>query len=91
METERFIHVVAFNVPYPPNYGGIIDIYYKLEALRKEGLKIILHTYLYDRTRATELDDICHKVFYYRRHSGIVYMLKKLPYIVVVIDELAVF
>lgn len=82
METERFIHVVAFNVPYPPNYGGIIDIYYKLKALQDEGLRIILHTFVYDRPEAPELDKLCHKVFYYQRHSGLKYMTKRLPYIV---------
>jgi hypothetical protein len=45
MDPQNFLHVVAFNVPYPPDYGGIIDIYYKLKALSADGTRIILHAF----------------------------------------------
>ena len=79
----KYLHVVAFNVPYPPDYGGIIDIYYKLKAISNEGVRIILHAFLYERDPATELENICHKVHYYKRKSGIRHFFDKLPYIVV--------
>ena len=79
----KYLHVVAFNVPYPPDYGGIIDIYYKLKAISNEGVKIILHAFLYEREPVTELENICHNVHYYKRKSGIRYFFDKLPYIVV--------
>jgi hypothetical protein len=82
MEEGKFIHLVAFNVPYPPNYGGIIDIYYKLKALHEEGFKIILHTFLYERPEAPELKALCHEVHYYKRGRGIGFFFSKLPYIV---------
>ena len=37
------INIVSFNVPYPPNYGGIIDVYYKIKALREIGCEVVLH------------------------------------------------
>jgi hypothetical protein len=79
----KYLHVVAFNVPYPPDYGGIIDIYYKLKAISKEGVRIILHAFLYEREPATELEETCYQVHYYKRKSGISYFFNKLPYIVI--------
>lgn len=79
----KYLHVVAFNVPYPPDYGGIIDIYYKLKAISKEGVRIILHAFLYEREPAPALEELCFKVHYYKRKSGIRYFFNKLPYIVV--------
>ena len=43
------IHVVAFDVPYPADYGGVIDIYHKVEALHHQGIEVILHMYQYGR------------------------------------------
>ncbi|MCF8226181.1 MAG: glycosyltransferase family 1 protein [Bacteroidales bacterium] len=83
MKDQKHLHVVAFNVPYPPNYGGVIDIYYKLKALREEGIRIILHCFVYDRPENDKLDEVCEKVFYYRRKRGIFQLLRPIPYIVV--------
>ena len=30
---EKHLHIVAFNVPLPANYGGVIDVFYRLKAL----------------------------------------------------------
>lgn len=83
MDAQKYLHVVAFNVPYPPDYGGIIDIYYKLKALSKDGTRIILHAFLYERPEAPELEQICHEVHYYKRLRGLKYFSHSLPYIVV--------
>ena len=40
---DKYLNIVSFNIPYPANYGGVIDVYYKLEALRACGVKLILH------------------------------------------------
>ncbi len=83
MDRKKFLHIIAFNVPYPPDYGGIIDIYYKLKALNEVGFKIILHTFIYEREEAESLSDLCFKVYYYKRKNGLRYMFNPLPYIVV--------
>jgi hypothetical protein len=49
---SKHLHIISFDVPYPANYGGVIDIYYKLKALKKQGIKIHLHCYGYGRTKA---------------------------------------
>jgi hypothetical protein len=83
MEQKKILHIVAFNVPYPPNYGGIIDIYYKLVALNESGIDVILHIFQYERSAAQELNELCKEVHYYKRKSGIPYFFKSIPYIVI--------
>ncbi|MDR4955068.1 hypothetical protein REB14_23030 [Chryseobacterium sp. ES2] len=39
-------HIISFNYPYPPSYGGIIDVYYKIKALSDLGIKIHLHCFV---------------------------------------------
>jgi hypothetical protein len=80
---STYIHIVSFNIPYPADYGGVIDVYYKLRALSQSGVRIILHCFEYGRKPSKELEDLCFKVYYYHRQSGLKYMLSSDPYIVV--------
>src|ERR1035438_1105799 len=77
------LHVVSFDVPYPPSYGGVIDVYFKLKALSEAGVKIHLHCFEYGRAIADELGRICESVNYYKRKNGIQYLFSPLPYIAV--------
>jgi len=79
---KRAIQLVAFNIPYPADYGGVIDIFYKIKALSECGLSVYLHCFEYDRPRAKELERYCAKVFYYTRKEGIRYQFSPKPYIV---------
>jgi len=83
MGNSKFLHVVAFNVPYPPNYGGIIDIYYKLAAFKDANVKVILHCFSYGREKTEALDKLCHKVYYYKRKNLFRFFFSSLPYIVI--------
>jgi hypothetical protein len=76
------LHIISFDVPYPPNYGGVIDVFYKLCALHELGCEIILHCFDYGRGVQPELEKYCSKVYYYKRHMSLSKMLSKLPYIV---------
>ena len=77
---DKHLNIIAFNTPYPPNYGGIIDIYYKIEALHALGVKTILHCFEYERPPAPELEALCETVFYYKRRTGIASNVTYLPY-----------
>ena len=77
---DKYLNIVSFNIPYPANYGGVIDVYYKLEALHACGVKLILHCFEYERPHAPELESICDKVFYYKRRTGVIANLTWLPY-----------
>jgi len=83
MKQERKLHIVAFNIPYPPDYGGVIDIFYKLKSLASEGIKIYLHCFQYGRNPSPELEKYTTKVYYYPRKTGLFYTWKRKPYIVV--------
>ena len=76
------LHIVSFDVPFPPNYGGVIDVYYKLRALHEAGVKVILHCFQYERNQAPELDELCVEVCYYPRQSGFLNVFSLKPYIV---------
>ncbi|MDR2139290.1 MAG: glycosyltransferase family 1 protein [Tannerella sp.] len=77
---NRTLHIVAFNIPWPADYGGVIDIYCKLKALHDCGINIILHCFEYGRPRAAELERVCGEVHYYRRRTGIRSNITRLPY-----------
>lgn len=79
---NKAIHIISFNVPSPPDYGGIIDIFYKISALKACGIEVILHCFLYDRKKSSILNTYCKKVYYYTRKTGIASQLSKTPYIV---------
>lgn len=42
---EKPLHIISFDNPYPPVYGGAIDVFYKIRALHHQGFKIYLHCY----------------------------------------------
>ena len=78
------LHVISFQVPYPADYGGAIDVFYKLKALKEQGFDVTLHTFYYgERGRQPILDELCEKVYYYPRHTGWLKQISTLPYIVV--------
>ncbi len=79
---SKYIHIVTNTVPYPPNFGGVIDVFYKMKALHDAGMKIILHCFEYDRGKSAELEAFCEKIFYYKRNTGIWANFSMLPYIV---------
>ena len=76
------IHIVSFDIPYPPNYGGVIDVYYKIRELNRQGVKVILHCFEYSRKPAPELAELCEEVCYYPRLTGWMSALSRNPYIV---------
>lgn len=76
------LHVVAFNVPWPADYGGVIDVYYRIRTLAERGVKVHLHCYAYGRPKAVELEALCEQVCYYRRQTGLWHQLGRRPYIV---------
>lgn len=71
------------DVPFPADYGGAIDIYYRIQALHELGYKIILHCWEYGRGEQEKLKEITHQVYYYQRKKSPLYILNKLPFIVI--------
>ncbi len=72
---------MSFDVPYPPDYGGAADVFYKIKALKQAGCSIILHCFEYGRGQRQELNQYCEAVHYYPR-NGATSFASALPYIV---------
>ena len=79
---EPHLHIVSFDVPWPADYGGVIDVFYKVKALAEIGVRIHLHCFEYGRAEAPELAEICESVHYYKRDTGKHQLLSSLPYVV---------
>lgn len=77
------LHVICFDQPYPPAYGGAVEMYYKLRELHAAGFKLILHIFLYNNAQQQqETERLAEKTYYYRRKTGIMPNLSLKPYIV---------
>lgn len=76
------LHVVSFNVPFPADYGGVIDVFHRVRCLAQQGVKVHLHCYTYGRSESPELQRICEEVCYYDREMLPHHLLAKRPFIV---------
>jgi glycosyltransferase involved in cell wall biosynthesis len=79
--TDKHLHIISFNIPYPPNYGGVIDVFFKIRSLHKAGVKVHLHCFQYGRKAADQLEQYCESVHYYPRKKIYQAIYKSLPYI----------
>jgi len=80
---NRHLHIVCLDTPWPADYGGAIDMLYRIKALYEEGIKIHLHYFSYnERGNPNELNQFCESIHIYQRkkvHRGFSF---RLPYIV---------
>jgi len=79
---EKHLHIVCYDVPYPTDYGGVYDIFYKIKSLYEEGVRIHLHCFEYGRGIQPELNKFCNEVIYYDRLPAFKCLTSNLPYIV---------
>ncbi len=77
---DRKIHIVSLDVPYPPDYGGMVDIFYTIKYLYECGIKVTLHCFEYGRGKQYALEKYCEQVFYYPRKKTFSFSV---PYIVI--------
>jgi glycosyltransferase involved in cell wall biosynthesis len=82
MITEKNVHIVTHDVPWPADFGGVIDLFYKLKTLHQLGVKIHLHCFTQSRTPQQELDKYCATVTYYPRKKNSSSFSLRLPLIV---------
>jgi hypothetical protein len=76
------LHIVTHEVPWPANYGGVVDLFYKIKSLHQLGVNIYLHCYSTDLQEQPELDKYCTAVYYYRRNRNLKGFSLQLPFIV---------
>jgi len=67
---SKHLHIIALDTPWPVNYGGVIDLFYKLKALHKLEIKVHLHCFSKDNIPQPELNKYCETVQYYQRKKN---------------------
>ncbi|MCD6020060.1 MAG: mannosyltransferase [Bacteroidetes bacterium] len=78
---QSHLHIISFDIPYPANYGGAIDVFHKIRCLQAQGIKVILHCFEYgNRKHARELEKICECVYYYKRDTSLINHFSSLPF-----------
>lgn len=76
------LNIVTLNIPYPPDYGGMIDSFYRFKELSEAGVKIHLHCFEYGRSRNNILESYCKTVSYYKRSTSLLNFFSSIPYII---------
>ncbi len=79
---ERHLHIITHDVPWPADFGGVIDIFYKIKTLHQNGVKIYLHCFVDKRLPQIELEKYCEAVYYYGREKKMSRFSFRLPFIV---------
>ncbi|MCX6334218.1 MAG: glycosyltransferase family 1 protein [Bacteroidia bacterium] len=78
----KSLHIITLNIPYPPDYGGIIDSYYRIKSLTEAGTEIHLHSFEYGRQHSEVLESLCKSVDYYPRNTSFIKNMSLKPYTV---------
>src|SRR5690606_416987 len=78
---NQALHIVSFDNPYPPNYGGVIDVFYKIKALNAIGYKIHLHCFTKQIPSDCDvLQSLCSEVFFYPINQNPFFLFSSLPF-----------
>lgn len=80
--TDKHLHIITHDVPWPADYGGVVDLFYKLKALHAQGVNIHLHCFTHGKPPQDELNRYCASVHYYPRDKSIKRFSLRLPFIV---------
>lgn len=81
---EKSLHILSFDNPFPPKYGGTIEVFYKIKALHEIGFKIYLHCFVNNIPNQSEgLSAICEEVFFYKNSTNPFLLFSRIPYSVI--------
>jgi len=79
---DKNLHIVTHDVPWPADFGGVVDLFYKIKSLHQEGIKIHLHCFTSKRAEQPLLNRYCESVTYYSRKKKLSILPYSIPYIV---------
>ncbi|MCU7552176.1 glycosyltransferase [Chitinophagaceae bacterium LB-8] len=80
---SKFLHIVCLDAPSPPDYGGAIDMFYKIKSLAEIGIKIKLHYFHYKKERSINgLEKYCSEITAYKRETSIAGFALNKPYVI---------
>lgn len=81
---NNYLHIISFDNPFPPNYGGVIDVFFKIKALHHIGCKIYLHCFTENiPAHCPELNAITEKVYFYKPVANSFLIFSKIPFSVI--------
>ena len=85
MTNPLHIHIVSFDIPDPPSYGGAIDVYYKVRPLHEAHVHVPLHCFYRGTLHpSSTLEQWCDRVFYYRCSVNPAFLFAPLPFAVMI-------
>lgn len=80
-DSEKKLHIVCFDYPFPPTYGGIIDVFNKIESLHEQNIEIFLHCFVNEiPLEAFEVNRLVSKIYFYKREKSFFSFLSKTPF-----------
>lgn len=78
------LNIVSFDNPYPPDYGGVIDVFYKIKALSELGCVIHLHCFVKEIPgEFEELKKLCKSIYFYEITKNPFHFLSGMPFSVI--------
>ena len=81
---DKKLHIICFDNPYPPVYGGVIDVFYKIKALHQLGVKINLHCFVDEiPTETSVLQSLTENCYFYKRNKSFLKLFSTKPFSVV--------
>lgn len=79
---DKHLHIVTHDVPWPVDFGGMFDLFYKIKSLHEIGVLVHLHCFTNKRDEQSMLNKYCASVDYYPRDTSFKSFSFKIPFIV---------
>ncbi|MEP7322866.1 MAG: hypothetical protein ABI761_13145 [Saprospiraceae bacterium] len=64
---KKTLHIIALDIPYPPNRGSVVGIFNRIKAFHEAGVEIILHAFYKEFKAPEDLAVYCKTVYLYKR------------------------
>lgn len=78
---DKTLHIISFDNPFPADYGGVIDVFYKIKSLHALGYRIHLHCFYEHRKEvAPELKEITKEVYLYKKNRNPWFLFSSIPF-----------
>jgi len=77
---NKLLHIISFDNPFPTVYGGVIDVFFKIKALHKQGYKIHLHCFISGLSEVSaELKGVTDEVYFYKKNRNPFFIFSSIP------------
>lgn len=76
------LQIVVFDNPFPPSYGGVVDVFYKIKRLNERKVDIYLHYFDDSGKKPQELIDNCKAIYVYPRRYSLFTYMSMVPFVV---------